>query len=186
MAIEDIIKNAEDKMYKTEEHLTHELAGVRTGKASPALVENIMVDVYGTQMRIRDLAAITTPENRMIQVQPWDGSTVSAIEKGIQKSNLGLNPSIDKKTIRIVLPELTQERREELSKFVKKLAEDARVAVRHVRREAVDQIKKEGKGGGISEDDVKDGEKQIQKLTDKYVERIDQHLDHKEKEIMTV
>ena len=122
----------------------------------------------------------------MIQIQPWDGSTVSAIEKAIQKSNLGLNPSIDKKTIRIVLPELSQERRQELLKFIKKLAEDGRVAIRQVRREAVEQVKKEGKSGGVSEDDVKDAERQIQKLTDKYVERIDEHLDHKEKEIMTV
>src|SRR6185369_1084203 len=112
----------------------HEFAGVRTGKASASLVENIMVDAYGSQMRIRELAGITTPEPRMLLIQAWDATTLHPIEKAIQKSNLGLNPAIDKKTIRIFLPELSQERRLEFSKIVRKMAEDGRVAIRHVRR----------------------------------------------------
>ena len=124
-------------MQKTEQIVQHEFAGVRTGKASASLVENIVVDVYGAQMRIRELAGITTPEPRMILIQPWDASTVPPIEKAIQKSNLGLNPAVDKKFIRIVLPELSQEHRVEFTKVVKKMAEDGCVAIRHVRRDAI-------------------------------------------------
>src|SRR5215468_10962475 len=133
MTLDDFLLEAEDKMSKTENVVVNEFAGVRTGKASPSLVENIQVEVYGAHMRIRELAGITTPEPRMIVIQPWDATTVHPIEKAIQKSNLGLNPSIDKKVIRINLPELSQERRVEFTKIVKKMAEDGRVAVRHVR-----------------------------------------------------
>ena len=173
-------------MQKTEHVVQNEFAGVRTGKASAGLVENIIVDVYGSQMRIRELAGITTPEPRMIMIQPWDASTVHPIEKAIQKSNLGLNPAVDKKFIRIVLPELSQERRVEFTKVVKKMAEDGRVAIRHVRRDAIEHMKKESKEGVITEDELKHGEKEVQKLTDQYIAKIDGHLAHKEKEIMTV
>lgn len=186
MALDDILLEAEDKMIKTEEVVLHEFAGVRTGKASPTLVENILVEAYGSQMRIRELAGITTPEARMILIQPWDASMVHPIEKAILKSNLGLNPAIDKKFIRIVLPDLSQERRIEFSKVVKKMAEDGRVAIRHVRRDAIEALKKEEKNGGVAEDQVESAEKEVQKLTDQYIGRIDQHLVHKEKEIMTV
>ena len=186
MPIDDILLEAEDKMQKTEHVVQNEFAGVRTGKASPGLVENIMVDVYGSQMRIRELAGITTPEPRMILIQPWDATTVHPIEKAIQKSNLGLNPSVDKKFIRIVLPELSQERRVEFTKVVKKMAEDGRVAVRHVRRDAIEHLKKEAKEGLITEDEQEHAEKEVQKLTDQYIGKIDEHLAHKEKEIMTV
>src|SRR3984957_18971433 len=145
MALDDILLEAEEKMIKTEEVVQHEFAGVRTGKASPGLVENILVEVYGSQMRIRELAGITTPEPRMLLIQPWDAGTVHAIEKAIQKSNLGLNPAVDKKNIRIVLPELSTERRQEFIKVVKKMAEDGRVAIRHVRRDALEPLKKDGK-----------------------------------------
>src|SRR5437667_8620986 len=128
MALDDILLEAEEKMSKTEEVVQHEFAGVRTGKASPALIENIMVDVYGSQMRIRELAGITTPEPRMLMVQPWDATTLHPIEKAIQKTNLGLNPAVDKKFIRIVLPELSEERRHEFVKVVRKMSEDRRVA----------------------------------------------------------
>src|SRR5882672_5746806 len=124
MPLDDILLEAEEKMTKTEDVVQHEFAGVRTGKASPALVENIMVEAYGGQMRIRELAGITTPEPRMILIQPWDATTVHPIEKAIQKTNLGLNPSVDKKFIRIVLPELSEERRLEFVKIVKKMSED--------------------------------------------------------------
>jgi ribosome recycling factor len=186
MALDDILLEAEEKMIKTEEVVLHEFSGVRTGKASPGLVENIQVEVYGSQMRIRELAGITTPEVRMILIQPWDAGTVHPIEKAIQKSNLGLNPTVDKKTIRIVLPELSQERRLEFSKIVRKMAEDGRVAIRHVRRDAIEHLKKESKQGGISEEDLEHAEKEVQKLTDQYIGKIEQHLAHKEKEIMTV
>jgi ribosome recycling factor len=186
MALDDILLEAEEKMTKTEEVVLKEFAGVRTGKASPGLVENITVEVYGSHMRIRELAGITTPETRVILIQPWDASTVHPIEKAIQRANLGLNPAVDKRFIRIVLPELSQERRVEFSKIVRRMAEEGRVAVRHVRRDAIEHLKKEGKQGGISEEDVEHAEKEVQKLTDQYIAKIDQHLAHKEKEIMTV
>ena len=187
MALDDVLLEAEEKMQKTEEVVLKEFAGVRTGKASAGLVENIMVEVYGgTQMRIREIAGITTPESRVITITPWDKSTLQAIEKAIQKANLGLNPSVDRTLIRIVLPELSTERRQEFSKIAKKMAEDGRVAIRHVRRDAIEELKKLGKGGGVTEDEEKHAEKEIQKLTDQYIGKIDAHLAHKEKEIMTV
>jgi ribosome recycling factor len=186
MALEDILLEAEEKMIKTEEVVQHEFAGVRTGKASAGLVENIQVEVYGSHMRIRELAGITTPETRVILIQPWDANTVHPIEKAIQRSNLGLNPAVDKKFIRIVLPELSQERRVEFTKIVRKMAEDGRVAIRHVRRDALEHLKKESKKGGVTEEEVEHAEKEVQKLTDQYIANVDQHLAHKEKEIMTV
>jgi ribosome recycling factor len=186
MALDDILLESEEKMMKTEEVVQHEFNGVRTGKASPSLVENIMVEVYGSQMRIRELAGITAPEPRMLMIQPWDASTVHPIEKAIQKSNLGLNPMVDKKFIRIVLPELSQERRLEFTKIVRKMAEDGRVAIRHVRRDGLENLKKDSKSGGVTEDQVEVAEKEIQKLTDQYIAKIDGHLAAKEKEIMTV
>jgi ribosome recycling factor len=186
MALEDILLEAEEKMMKTEEVVQHEFAGVRTGKASPGLVENIQVEVYGSHMRIRELAGITTPESRMLLIQPWDAATIHPIEKAIQRSNLGLNPAVDKKFIRIILPELSQERRVEFTKVVRKMSEDGRVAVRHVRRDALEHLKKEAKKGGVTEEELEHAEKEVQKLTDQYIAKIDQHLAHKEKEIMTV
>lgn len=186
MPLDDILLEAEEKMEKTEQVVQHEFSGVRTGKASPALVENIMVEVYGSHMRIRELAGITTPEPRMIMIQPWDMNSVHPIEKAIQKSNIGINPSVQGKFIRVVLPELSQERRQEFVKVVRKMAEDGRVAVRHVRRDAMEALKKEKAAGKIPEDDEKHAEKELQKLTDSYIAKIDQHLNHKEKEIMTV
>ena len=186
MTLDDFLLEAEDKMSKTEQVVINEFAGVRTGKASPALVENIMVEVYGAQMRVRELAGITTPEPRTLNIQPWDANSLHPIEKAIQKSNLGLTPSIQGKVIRIFFPELIQERRQEFVKIVRKMAEDARVAVRHVRRDAMDQLKKHGHDSGTTEDDAKHAEKELQKLTDEYVGKIDAHLANKEKDIMTV
>lgn len=186
MALDDILLEAEEKMMKTEEVVQNEFAGVRTGKASPSLVENILVEVYGSQMRIRELAGITTPEPRMLMIQPWDVASVQPIEKAIQKANLGLNPATQGKFIRIVLPELSEERRQEFVKIVKKMAEDGRVAVRHVRRDAMEQIKKHAHDSGVTEDEVKSAEKELQKLTDQYSAKIDTHVTTKEKEILTV
>src|SRR5438874_10540934 len=186
MALDDYLLEAEDKMIKTEQVVINEFTGVRTGKASPALVENILVEVYGAQMRIRELAGITTPEPRTLTIQPWDANSLHPIEKAIQKSNLGLSPAVQGKTIRIFFPELSQERRQEFVKIVKKMAEDGRVAVRHVRRDAMEQVKKHGHDSGTTEDDVEHAEKELQKLTDNYIGKIDEHVAHKEKEIMTV
>jgi len=186
MTPDDILLEAEDKMIKTEQIVVNEFAGVRTGKASAALVENIIVEVYGSQMRIRELAGITTPEPRQLVIQPWDVNSTHPIEKAIQKANLGLNPAVQGKIIRISFPELSQERRQEFVKITKKMAEDGRVAVRHVRRDAMEQLKKHAHDSGITEDQEKQAEKDLQKLTDEYIAKIDQHLVHKEKEIMTV
>ena len=186
MALDDILLEAEEKMIKTEEVVQHEFSGVRTGKASPSLVENILAEVYGSHMRIRELAGITTPEPRMLMIQPWDAAALHPIEKAIQKANLGLNPTVQGKFIRIVLPDLSQERRLEFVKLIKKMAEDGRVAIRHVRRDALEHLKKEAKSGGVTEDDVETAEKEVQKLTDQYSSKIDAHVAHKEKEIMTV
>jgi ribosome recycling factor len=185
-SVDDILLEAEEKMEKTEQVVQNEFAGVRTGKASAALVENIQVEVYGSHMRIRELAGITTPEPRALSIQPWDATTVHPIEKAIQKANIGLNPSVQGKVIRIFFPELSQERRQEYVKMVKNMAENAHVAIRHVRRDAMDQLKKEKSAGKIPEDDEKHGEKELQKLHDEYIAKIDAHLAHKEKEIMTV
>ncbi len=186
MTLDDILLEAEDKMIKTEQVVVNDFAGVRTGKASPTLVENIMVEVYGSNMRIRELAGITTPEPRTLAIQPWDANSVHPIEKAIQKANLGLNPAVQGKVIRIFFPELSQERRQEFVKIIKKMAEDGRVAIRHVRRDAMDQLKKHAHDRGVTEDEEKQAEKDLQKLTDDYIARIDQHLAHKEKDIMTV
>ncbi len=186
MSIDDILLETEDKMLKSEQVVVNEFAGVRTGKASPALVENVMVEAYGGHMRIRELAGITTPEPRMLVIQPWDANTLHPIEKAIQKSNLGLNPAVQGKIIRLVFPELSQERRTEFVKIVKKMAEDGRVAIRHVRRDAMELLKKHTHDSGITEDEVEHAEKELQKLTDQYIATIDEHLVHKDKEIMTV
>jgi ribosome recycling factor len=186
MTLDDILLEAEDKMIKTEQVVINEFAGVRTGKASGALVENIMVEVYGAQMRVRELAGITTPEPRMLVIQPWDLNSLHPIEKAIQKANLGLMPVVQGKVIRLIFPELSQERRQEFVKISKKMAEDGRVAIRHVRRDAMEQLKKHVHDSGITEDEEKQAEKELQKLTDQYIAKIDEHLAHKEKEIMTV
>jgi len=185
MSPDEILLEAEEKMIKTEEFVQHEFIGVRTGKASPAMVENIMADVYGSQMRIREIAGITTPEPRILVITPWDASSLQAIEKAIQKSSLGINPAIHGKAIRLILPELSTERRQEMVKLAHKMSEDGRVAIRHVRRDAMELLRK-AKAAGVSEDEEKTAEKELQKLTDQYIGKIDEHLKHKEKEIMTV
>ena len=186
MTLDDILLEAEERMLKTEQVVVNEFAGVRTGKASAGLVENIQAEVYGSMMRIRELGNITTPEPRMLVIQPWDASALQAIEKAIQKANIGLSPAIQGKLIRLTFPELSTERRQEFVKMTKKMAEDGRVAIRHVRRDAMDLFKKHAHDSGITEDAKKQAEKDLQKLTDDYIGKIDAHLAHKEKEIMTV
>ena len=186
MALDDVLLDAEEKMIKSEQHVEHEFSGVRTGKASPALVENIQAEVYGAMMRIKELANISVPESRMLMIQPWDAGSVGPIEKAIQKSNLGLNPAVQGKFIRIVLPDLSTETRQKFVKTVKSMAETGKVAIRQIRRDALEAMKKEGKSGGVSEDEVETAEKEVQKLTDQYIAKLDAHLATKEKEIMTV
>jgi ribosome recycling factor len=186
MSPDDILLEAEEKMLKTEQVVANEFAGVRTGKASASLIENIVVDVYGSHMRIRELAGITTPEPRMLVVQPWDMTGIQAIEKAIQKANLGVSPVVQGKIIRIAFPELSTERRQEFVKIIKKMSEDGRVAIRHVRRDALELLKKSKASGGVGEEEIESAEKEIQKLTDQYIAKIDAHVVAKEKEIMTV
>lgn len=184
--IKDILKDAEDRMSKSIEHLTKDLAALRAGRANPAMVEKISVDYYGVNTPINQLANITVPEARLLVVQPWDKSMIADIEKAIMKSDLGVNPSNDGNVIRLAIPQLTEERRKDLVKVVKKRAEEARVAVRNIRRESNDLLKSSEKEKMISEDESKKGMEDIQKSTDKYIKNVDNILQAKEKEIMEV
>lgn len=184
--MQQVLDEMEEKMMKTLEFVHNEFATVRTGKASTSLVENIQVEAYGGHMRLREVAGISTPEPRLIVIQPWDPSVVQSVAKAIQKSELGVMPQVDGKIIRIPIPELDQERRKELDKVCKRMAEEGRVAVRNERRQAIDQAKKLQKDGKITEDELAHGEKEIQKKTDEYVKEIDTVLAHKEKEILAV
>lgn len=186
MSIDEILLETEEKMLKTEDHVVHEFSGVRTGKASPSLIENVQVEAYGSNMRLKELATISVPEPRMLMVQPFDQSTMKAVEKAIQQSGLGLNPATQGRFIRVILPELSNERRQEFVKLIKRMAEDGRVAVRNERRQAIEALKKMKGSAGVSEDDIKDAEAEVQKLTDQYIKRVDDHVAHKEKEILTV
>jgi len=186
MSPDEILLEAEEKMIKTEQVVVNEFTGVRTGKASAGLVENIQVEVYGSLMRIRELAGITTPESRLLVIQPWDMTTIQPIEKAIQKSNLGLSPAVQGKVIRLAFPELSTERRQEFVKIIKRMSEEGKVAVRHVRRDSLELLKKAKTAGGVGEEEIESAEKEIQKLTDQYIGKIDAHVVTKEKEIMTV
>ena len=176
----------EEKMQKSYENLVEEYATIRAGRANPHILDRITVDYYGTPTPLQQVANINVPEPRMIQIQPWEASLIKDIEKAILVSDLGLTPNNDGKTIRLVFPELTEDRRKELAKDIKKKGEGAKVAIRNIRRDANDAIKKMEKNGDISEDELKDNEDKIQKLTDKYVGQIDKAVESKSKEIMTV
>ena len=184
--IKDLLVEIENHMKGTIEATKREFAAVRTGRASAGLLDRVMVEYYGTPTPLKQLANINVPEPRMIIVQPWDKSALSAIEKAIQKSDLGLNPVNDGGTIRLPIPQLTEERRKELVKVVKKEAEEKRVVIRNLRRDGNEKAKALEKAGNISEDEVKRALDDIQKLTDKYIHEIDKLLDLKEKEIMEV
>ena len=186
MALEDVLVQTEARFKKAIDALRHDVGSVRTGRATPSLVESLQVEAYGTHMRLRELAGISIPEARLIVIQPWDASLVMAIDKAIQKSELGINPIVDGKIIRIPIPQLDQERRKELDKVCKKLAEDGRIAIRNERRQALEQAKKLQKDGAITEDDLKHAEKEIQNKTDEYTKEIDTVLANKEKEILAV
>lgn len=183
--IEDVLRQARERMEARVENFRRELAAVRAGRATPALLEKIRVDYYGTPTPIHQLATITAPEPRMLVVQPWDKSVMGEIEKAIAKSDLGVNPSSDGQVIRIVLPPLTEETRNELVKRVRKMAEEERVAVRNVRRQANDDLK-ELEDQGFSEDEIRRAQEKVQELTDRTIARIDELLGAKEKEIREV
>ena len=174
-----------DKMDKTIQNLINEYGTIRAGRANPHVLDNIKVDYYGTPSNINAVANIQVPEARLIQIQPWEPSLLKEIEKAINMSDLGIHPTNDGKVIRLVFPELTEERRRELSKDVKKKGEDAKVAVRNIRRDANDAMKKL-KSSDISEDMIASLEEEIQKLTDKYIKNVDELIEEKTKEIMTV
>ena len=180
------IKVYEDKMEKTLSNLQEEYVSIRAGRANPHILDKIQVDYYGTPSSLQSVANISGPEARMIQIQPWEASLIKDIEKAILASDIGLTPANDGKVIRLVFPELTEDRRKELVKDVKKKGENAKVAVRNVRRDANDTIKKENKANEISEDEQKQLEDKIQKLTDKFVAKIDDAVEAKSAEVMTV
>ena len=176
----------EEKMGKSLANLEEEFAGIRAGRANPHVLDKLRVDYYGTPSPIQSVANVSVPEPRMIQIQPWEASMVKEIEKAIMCSDLGINPTNDGKVIRLVFPELTEKRRKELAKDIKKKGENAKVAVRNIRRDAIDHLKKVGKEEDLSEDEVKDLEDTVQKLTDEYVAKVDKAVDAKSKEILTV
>ncbi|WP_439950894.1 ribosome recycling factor [Desulfolucanica intricata] len=173
-------------MRKTVEVVKKEFASLRAGRATPALLDKITVDYYGTPTPINQLANVSVPEARLLVIQPWDKSVIPALEKAILKSDLGITPNNDGTVIRLAIPQLTEDRRKELVKVVKKKAEEGRVAVRNIRREANDILKSEQKDGNITEDDLRRSQDEVQKITDKYIKEIDKLLENKEKEIMQV
>lgn len=182
----DVIEIAQDKMNKTISVLKRDLGSLRAGRANPQLLDRITVDYYGTQTPINQMGTISSPEPRMLVISLWDASMLSAVEKAIQKSDIGINPSNDGKLIRLVFPELTEERRKELVKIVRKKSEEAKVAVRSIRREANETIKKDCKDGTITEDDQKRLEDKAQKVTDSSIKDIDRICAEKEKELLEV
>lgn len=186
MSLEETLFEAEESMEKSVDFLLHEFSAIRTGKASPALVENLDVEAYGSSMKLKQLALISAPEPRLLVIQPFDASTVRDIERAINESKIGITPAVDGKLIRIPIPELSEERRKDLAKTVRSLAEEARVRVRSCRRDAMESARKLQKEGELTEDDLRVAETDIQKLTDKFVQSIDKHVDSKEAELMKI
>ncbi len=180
------LKEAEERMRKAVESARAELSKIRTGKASPAILDAVRVNYYGSSVPLKQVATVNTPDSKLITVQPWEKNLLPEIEKAIQKADLGLNPQNDGVLIRLPIPPLTQERRQDLVRTCKKLGEEGRVAIRNVRRDAMEHLKKAKKEGAMAEDDEKSSEKELQKTTDKYIGQIDEILKHKETEIMEV
>lgn len=181
-----VLKNSEDKMSKTIAHLEEAYASIRAGRANPAVLDKITVDYYGTPTPINQVAAVSVTEARTLMIQPWDASICRAIEKAIQTSDIGINPQSDGKVIRMIFPPLTEDRRKEIVKDVSKMAEEAKVAVRSSRRDAIDKIKAMKKNGEITEDDESKGEKKVQDITDKKIKEIDSICEKKQKQVMEI
>jgi ribosome recycling factor len=186
MPIDKLLRETRAKMDKSVEFVRSEFSTIRTGKASAALVESIPVDYYGTKTRLRELANISTPEPRLVVIHPWDPGAVGSVVKAIEQSALGVTPISDGKNVRIPIPELSEERRKDLIKLVRKMAEDAKVAIRNIRRTANEEVKHLRKDGVIPEDDSFREEHEVQKLTDEHIEKVDELVKHKEAEIMEV
>ena len=184
--MEEMLMEFEEKMEKALTALNNEFSVIRAGRANPHILDKIKVDYYGSPTPLQQVANVSVPEARMIQIQPWEASLIKEIEKAILVSDLGLTPSNDGKSIRLIFPELTEDRRKELVKDVKKKGENAKIAIRNVRRDANDAFKKQNKANEISEDELKQSEDKVQKLTDKYVAEIDKAVDTKSTEILTV
>ncbi|MBP3413874.1 MAG: ribosome recycling factor [Clostridia bacterium] len=184
--MKDIFKDAEERMEKTINVLKSDYKTIRAGRANAAVLDKIMVDYYGVPTPIKQMAAISVPEPTVLTIQPWDATSLKAIEKAISSSDLGINPQNDGKIIRLNFPTLTEDRRKELCKDIRKMAEDSKVAVRSIRRDAIEKLKALKKDSVITEDDLKDGEKKTQDITDKFVKRIDEESAVKEKEIMEI
>ena len=184
--MDEKIKVYNEKMTKSYNNLLQEFQGIRAGRANPHVLDKLVVDYYGTPTPIQQVGNITVPEARILQIQPWESKLIKEIEKAIMTSDIGINPSNDGRTIRLVFPELTEERRKDLVKEVKKKGEGAKVAIRNIRRDANDAFKKLGKTADVSEDEIKDLNDEIQKLTDKYIKAVDKAIEEKSKEIMTV
>lgn len=182
--LDNLYKDLEGRMKKSVQTFQSEIARIRTGRATPTILEGIKVEYYGTQVPLQQIASIMAPEPRLLVIQPWDKSAIGEIEKAIRKSGLGLNPQSDGNVIRIPIPPLSEERRQDLVKLVRKLAEDARIAIRNIRRDGVDKVKTMEKNKEISEDERKKAENEIQKLTDKYIDEVNELLEKKEKEIL--
>ncbi|MFQ7575333.1 MAG: ribosome recycling factor [Lachnospira sp.] len=180
------IKEFEEKMIKSVDALREEYVSIRAGRANPHVLDKIKVDYYGTPTALQQVANVSVPEARMIQIQPWESSLIKDIEKAIMISDLGITPNNDGKVIRLVFPELTEDRRKELAKDVKKKGDNAKVAVRNIRRDANDLFKKQNKANEISDDELKNYENEVQTLTDKYISEIDKAIEEKSKEILTV
>lgn len=184
--IDEILKTATQKMQQAIDGIRHEFASIRTGKASPALVESLQVEAYGSKMSLNQLATIAAPESRLLVIQPWDRSIVGSVMKAIQSSDLGLTPMHDGSVIRVPIPQLNEERRKELVRLAHKIAESGRISIRHSRKEANDQVKNAEKEHQISEDEAHWGMDEVQKLTDKHIEKMDELLKAKEDEIMEI
>jgi ribosome recycling factor len=180
------ITDMQAKMKKAFDHTLQEFSTIHTGKASPTMVESVMVEAYGSQMRLKECAAISTPDAHMIQIQPWDKAIVQAVVKGIQLANLGLNPTVDGAIVRVPLPQLSRERRVEFVKVANRMAEEGRVQIRNIRRDTMDSLKKAQKDGKVTEDDLKRFEKEVQTTTDKTIKDIGDQVTRKEKELLTV
>lgn len=184
--IDDVLLESQDRMEKTVESLQIDLRGIRTGRASPALVERLKVDYYGAATPLNQLATISVPEPRLLTIRPWDAAALSAIEKAILKSDLGLTPNNDGKILRLSIPRLNEERRQDLSRLVAKRVEEARVSIRNIRRDAMEDLKTLEKDKEISEDDMHKGREEVQKLTDDFIKQVDEVGKAKEKEILEV
>ena len=184
--MKQVLEHAEEKMKKSVHVLTEEYTAVRAGRANPAVLDKIMVDYYGAPTAINPLAAVSVAEARVLVIQPWDAGSCSAIEKALQTSELGINPQSDGKVIRLIFPQLTEERRKELVKEISKMEEGCKVAIRSIRRDAIDKLKAMKKNSEITEDDLKDAEEDMQRLTDKYCKEAEQLFAKKEKEIMEI